>query len=95
MPHFYAAFYLLLKQHIMDESVFRTAISAILSGDYTESDVNIAKQWLEELNKKELSIKRSLEKSKNEFSRKKNKTEAQLKTVRSDIKQLKIVLKSI
>lgn len=79
----------------MDESVFKTAILAISSGEYSEDDIKVAKQKLDELNKKELSIKRAMEKSKNEFSRKKDKTEIELKTIRSDIKILKNILKNI
>ena len=79
----------------MDESVFKTAISAISSGEYSESDVKHAKQWLDELNQKELSIKRKMEKSKNEFVKSKGKTNNELKTVRSDIKTVKNLLKNI
>ena len=78
----------------MEESVFKTAILAISSGEYTEDDIHVAKQWLDRLNQKELSIKRKMEQSKNEFSRKKNKTETELKTIRQDIKQLKYIIKN-
>ena len=58
----------------MDEAIFRTALSAISSGDYSDADVRTVKEWLETLNKKELAIKRKLEQNKNEFVKKKGKT---------------------
>lgn len=79
----------------MDESIFKTAFLAISSGEYGEDDVVVTKKWLDELNKKELSIKRKMEQSRNEFSKKKNKTETELKTVRRDIKQIQSILKTI
>lgn len=79
----------------MDESVFKTAILAISSGEYSENDVKHAKQWLDELNQKELSIKRKMEKSKNEFVKNKGKTETELKTIRADIKSVKNILKAV
>jgi hypothetical protein len=79
----------------MDESVFKTAILAISSGEYSENDVKHAKQWLDELNQKELSIKRKMEKNKNEFVKNKGKTETELKTIRADIKSVKNILKAV
>ena len=79
----------------MDESVFRTAIMAISSGEYSENDVKHAKLCLDELSQKELSIKRKMEKSKNEFVKNKGKTSNELKTIRADIKSVKNILKNI
>lgn len=78
----------------MDEAIFRTALSAISSGDYSDADVRTVKEWLETLNKKELAIKRKLEQNKNEFVKKKGKTNSELKTIRSDIKSIKNILKT-
>ena len=77
----------------MDETIFKEAVAAISEGDYSESDVKIVKEWLDSLNKKELSIRRKLEKSKNDFVRNKEKTNSELKTVRGDIKAIKEILK--
>jgi hypothetical protein len=79
----------------MDESVFKTAISAISSGEYSESDVRHAKQWLDELNQKELSIKRKMEKTKNEFVKNKGRASTELKAVRADIRSVKNILKAV
>ena len=78
----------------MDEAIFKTALSAISSGDYSDADVRTVKEWLETLNKKELAIKRKLEQNKNEFVKKKGKTNSELKTIRSDIKTIRNILKT-
>ena len=58
----------------MDEMIFKTALSAVSSGEYGEADVKVVKQWLEVLNRRESAIKRQIEKNKNEFVRNKGKT---------------------
>ena len=78
----------------MDESIFKTALSAISSGEYSDADIRTVKEWLETLNKKELAIKRKLEQNKNEFVKNKGKTNSELKTIRSDIKSIKNILKT-
>lgn len=78
----------------MDEAIFKTALSAISSGEYSDADIRTVKEWLETLNKKELAIKRKLEQNKNEFVKNKGKTNSELKTIRSDIKSIKNILKT-
>lgn len=78
----------------MDEAIFKTALSAISSGDYSDADVRTVKEWLDALNKQELAIKRKLEQNKNEFVKKKGKTNSELKTIRSDIKAIRNILKT-
>lgn len=78
----------------MDEAIFKTALSAISSGEYSDADIRTVKEWLESLNKKELAIKRKLEQNKNEFVKNKGKTNSELKTIRSDIKSIKNILKT-
>lgn len=78
----------------MDEAIFKTALSAISSGDYSDADVRTVKEWLDALNKQELAIKRKLEQNKNEFVKKKGKTNSELKTIRSDIKTIRNILKT-
>lgn len=78
----------------MDEAIFKTALSAISSGDYSDADISTVKEWLDALNKKELAIKRKLEQNKNEFVKNKGKTNSELKLVRSDIKMIKNILKT-
>ena len=77
----------------MDETIFKTSLSAIVSGEYGETDLKVVKEWLDNLNKKELSLKRKIEKSKNEFVKNKGKTNSELKTVRGEIKTIKNILK--
>lgn len=79
----------------MDESIFGPAVSAILAGEYCESDVKVLKEELGSLNKRELAIKRQMEKSKNEFVKNKDKFNNELKYVRREIKNLKNILKTI
>jgi len=78
----------------MDEAIFKTALSAISSGDYSDADISTVKEWLDALNKKELAIKRKLEQNKNEFVKNKGKTNSELKLIRSDIKMIKNILKT-
>jgi len=78
----------------MDEMIFKTALSAVSSGEYGEADLQVVKQWLEALNKKELAIKRQIEKNKNEFVKNKGKASSELKTIRTDIKHIKNILKT-
>lgn len=77
----------------MDEVIFKTALSAVSSGEYGEADLRAVKEWLELLSKKEAAIKRQLEKNKNEFVKRKDKTSSELKNLRNDIKAIKNILK--
>jgi hypothetical protein len=95
MPQLSCGILFIIKYFIMDESILKSAIAAISSGEYGEDDVVVAKHWLDELNKKELSVKRKMEQAKNEFSKKKSKNEFELKAIRHDIKQMKSVMKNI
>ena len=78
----------------MDEMIFKTALSAISSGEYGEADLKVVKEWLEDLSKKELAIKRQIEKNKNEFVKNKGKKNSELKNIRSDIKTIRNILKT-
>ncbi len=78
----------------MDEMIFKTSLSAVSSGEYGEADLRVVKEWLEHLNKREAAMKRQIEKNKNEFVKKKDKTSSQLKNIRRDIKTIKSILKT-
>lgn len=78
----------------MDESIFKMAIAAVSSGDYYESDIKIIKNELDSLNRRELALKRQIEKSKNDFVKDKNKSNSELKILRTNIKLIKNILKS-
>lgn len=82
------------KALIMDESIFKMAIAAVSSGDYCESDIKIIKNELDSLNRRELALKRQIEKSKNDFVKNKNKSNSELKILRTNIKLIKNILKS-
>lgn len=79
----------------MEDVVFKTALSAVVSEDYCESDIKIIKKHLKVLNEKEHTLKKTIEKEKNEFVRNKDKHQNELKTVRGDIKTIKNILKHI
>lgn len=79
----------------MEEGILNEAIAAILAGEFSENDAKIVKDRLNELSKKELAIKRKMEKDKNAFVKAKGKSNSELKSIRKDIKDLKIVLKNI
>lgn len=78
----------------MDESIFKMAIAAVSSGEYCESDIRVIKNELESLNRRELALKRQMEKSKNNFIKNKDKSNSELKTLRTNIKLIKNILKS-
>ena len=82
------------KALIMDESIFKMAIAAVSSGDYCESYIKIIKNELDSLNRRELALKRQIEKSKNDFVKNKNKSNSELKILRTNIKLIKNILKS-
>lgn len=79
----------------MEETVFTTALAAVTSGDYCESDVKVIKEQVNFLNKQETSLKRKMEKETNDFVKHKGKNQTELKTIRSDIKKLKNILKNL
>jgi hypothetical protein len=51
----------------MEDAIFKTAVAAVASGDYCESDIKIIKNYLNFLNKQESTLKRQMEKETNEF----------------------------
>ena len=79
----------------MEEAIFKTALAAVTSGDYCESDVKVIKEQIKCLSKQELALKRKIEKDTNDFVKHKDKNQAELKTIRSDIKSLKNILTEI
>lgn len=78
----------------MEDAIFKTAVAAIASGDYCESDIKTIKDHLKFLNKQELTLKRQIEKETNEFVKNKDKHQTELKNIRNDIKELKHLLKT-
>lgn len=76
----------------MDETVFKNALTAISAGYYTQSDLEIVKKRLSILSKKELSLKREMEKKTNDFVKSKRKSNSELKKVRKDIKEINKIL---
>lgn len=79
----------------MDEMTFKAAMAAIVSGEYSNEDLRIVKDWLNILNKKEIALKHDMEKIKNEFVKKKDKSTTQLKEIHGNIKQIKNILKNL
>ena len=79
----------------MEDAIFKTAVAAVASGYYCESDIKTIKNHLNFLNKQETMLKRQMEKETNEFVKNKDKHQMELKNIRSDIKELKHLLKTI
>ena len=79
----------------MEEAIFKTALAAVTSGDYCESDIKVIKEQIKCLNKQELALKRKMEKDTNDFVKHKGKNQTELKIIRNDIKSLKNILKEI
>ena len=79
----------------MENAIFKAAVAAVASGDYCESDIKAIKSHLKSLNKQETTLKRQMEKETNEFVKNKDKHQSELKNIRSDLKELKHLLKTI
>lgn len=79
----------------MSEEIFKMALAAISSGEYSNDDIKTVKEQIDLLNKKELKIKRQMEKSKNEFVKNKDKSYIELREIRNSIKELRGILKKI
>ena len=79
----------------MDENIFKTALAAIASENFDNSDVKTVTSWLVFLNKEEINIKRQMEKEKKEFIKNQCKSDSALKKIRKDINQVKSILKRI
>ena len=78
----------------MEEDVFKSAIAAISSNEFSEEDVKTVKKWLETLKTKENAIKRKIEQEKNTFVKNKSKNNSKLKEIKSEIKTIKNILKN-
>lgn len=79
----------------MEDVIFKTALAAVVSEDYCESDIKVIKNHLKVLNEKEHTLKKTIEKETNEFVKNKDKHQNELKTVRGDIKTIKNILKRV
>ena len=79
----------------MEESVFKAAVAAISSGEYSESDIRTVRERLNVLNKEELALKRKMEKEKNAFVKAKDKSASEIKSLRKDIREIKNILKNL
>ena len=76
-------------------NVYKTALAAVTSGDYCENDIQVLKEQLNDYNRQESTIRRQMERDTNEFVRNKGKSQAELKNIRTYIKELKNILKAI
>lgn len=83
------------KTPMCDANIYRTALAAVTSGDYCESDVKVLKEQLNDFNKRESTIRRQMERDTNEFVKNKGKNQTELKNIRTYIKELKNILKAV
>lgn len=79
----------------MDETIFKTALAAIASENYNNSDVKTVSSWLVLLNKEEISLKRQMEREKKEFLKNQNKSDSVLRQIRKNISQVKSILRKV
>ena len=77
---------------VMDESLFKESLAAIMSGEYTENDKKTVNEWLSELLEEEVKLKRQLEKNKREFVKKRDKITSELNKIKGEIKDIKRIL---
>ena len=78
-----------------DSIIYKTALAAVTSGEYCESDIKVLKEQVYDYNKKESTIRRQMERDTNEFVRNKGKSQSELKNIRTYIKELKNILKAV
>lgn len=78
----------------MDENIFKNAVAAISSGEYSDDDVKVTKMRLDELKKQESDLKRKIEQEKNAFVKNKDKSTSKLKKIRGEIRTIKNMLKN-
>lgn len=88
-------FYFLKYFNIMDNIDFQNAVKSVLNKDYSNADIKIIKHQLNDLLKKEVSIKQKIEKETSEFLKTKNKLKNEIKTVQNDIKDIRNILKKL
>ena len=79
----------------MDETIFKTALAAIASENFDNSDVKTVTSWLVFLNKEEINLKRQMEREKKEFIKSQGKSDSALRKIRKDINQVKSILKRV
>lgn len=79
----------------MGDVSFKTALAAVISDDYCESDVKTLKNHLRFLNDKERLLKKTIEKETTDFVKNKDKHQSELKIIRGDIKTIKNILKNV
>jgi flagellar basal body rod protein FlgB len=79
----------------MEDVSFKTALAAVISDDYCESDVKTLKNHLRFLNDRERFLKKTIEKETTDFVKNKDKHQSELKIIRGDIKTIKNILKNV
>lgn len=79
----------------MDETIFKTALAAIASENYNNSDVKTISSWLVLLNKEEINLKKQMERDKKEFLKNQNKSDSVLRQIRKNISQVKSILRKV
>lgn len=79
----------------MGDVSFKTALAAVISDDYCESDVKTLKNHLRFLNDRERLLKKTIEKETTDFVKNKDKHQSELKIIRGDIKTIKNILKNV
>lgn len=79
----------------MDETIFKTALAAIASENYDNSDVKTVSSWLVLLNKEEINLKKQMERDKKEFLKNQNKSDSVLRQIRKNISQVKSILRKV
>ena len=79
--------------NIMEIFDYQNAVKSVITNDYTDSDIKIIKRHLNELLKKEVSLKQKIEKETTKFIKSKNKAKNELKALHNDIKEIRNILK--
>ena len=78
----------------MENHALQVAIAAVISDDYSESDVRTIRHEIEILNREERSLKRHMERETNQFVRNKDRNQSNLRRIRNAIKELKLLIRN-
>lgn len=77
----------------MENHALQVAIAAVVSDEFSESDVRTIRHEIEILNREEHSLRRRMERDTNQFVRNKDRNQSNLRRIRNAIRELKLLIK--
>lgn len=77
----------------MENHALQVAIAAVVSDEFSESDVRTIRHEIENLNREEHTLRRRMERETNQFVRNKDRNQSNLRRIRNAIRELKLLIK--